>query len=61
MAAGDFSLINHGTFALSGADIATAVGNVNIPHATISSGAGLYIIGNGLGDATVLEVNVAAA
>jgi hypothetical protein len=59
MASGDFSLVHHGTYNLSGASIITAVGRVNIPFAAIASGAGIHIIGHGDGQASVLEVNVA--
>ena len=58
MPAGDFSLVTHGIFDLSGAGIATAVGNINIDALQIASGAGVHIVSTGQGSAAVLEVNV---
>jgi len=60
MASGDFSVVHHGVFALSGASITAAIGRVNIPFAAIASGAGIHIVPAGHGQAAVLEVNVLA-
>lgn len=58
MAVGDLTLTNHGTFAVSGAALKTAVDAINITAVQFVSGARLHIIPIEFGQVQVLEVEV---
>ena len=59
MVSGDLSLVDHGVFNVSGADMATAVGGIG-PLVRIISGAALHFIPVGEGQINLLQVVVAA-
>ena len=59
MTSGDFTLVHHGIYDVSGAALITAVSGVNIPFAAIVSGASLFIVSAGDGQVAVLETEVA--
>ena len=59
MPAGDMTLTNHGVYDLSGAAIATAVGDINITAGEFISGARVFIVPAGNGQAAVFEVTPA--
>ena len=61
MAIGDMTLTHHGVHNISGAALATAVGNINLSNEEFQSGARVFIVPAGQGQVAVLEVAPALA